>query len=161
MRRALQIAKRAAEIVEQRYKGNPSQKPRILIKDINLATDSLYSSSDVVLLQNLRLYQRMFLVGLVNHTRATGRQEAGLDDLHNRANRAINVKGLKQLKAYQWGRIMDQLHEVRLINIQRSRVGQPQIRLNVQIDDINFSFQKCKYSVELLQAMMGRVTVCG
>lgn len=156
VRRALQIAKRAAEIVEQRYNADPSVKPRILIKDINVATDSLYSSSDVVLLQSLRLYQRMFLVSLVNHTRATGRQEAGLDDLHNRVNRAINIKGLNQLDEHHWERIMDQLHEVRLINLQRNRVAPPQIRLNVQIDDINFSFQKCKYSVELLQSMLGQ-----
>lgn len=141
-RRVLDICRRAVDVAEQRFdtlKPGVDERQSVKLVDVNNALKAIFSSEKLTAIREASEQQKIFLESIVTDFRISGLEEAVFGDVYRHHYDNCAEKGIYKPSVTEVLQIAYDLHEIRLILVDRNLVDfAKRIRLNVSIDDINF-----------------------
>lgn len=139
-RRALDICRRAVEIVESRLR-NPehttASAEHVTITVVNEAIREMFSSPSVAFIQSCSLYQKLFLVTVLQRARRTGLAEVEFGDAAQYITQLCKWHHIEPLTTTELMRVCASLGQTRALVVEDSRMDLGmRISLNVVEEDI-------------------------
>jgi len=143
IRRALQILRRAARIVQEEIKKDPQSKMRLVgMREIKAAVKDLFDSSDMLILSNMGLVPSYLLVTLVHYLNMNRCTSCPLCEVHRRANQFLSMKGHPEFSLDEIEDVIDSLALQRVILKEYNPAEfKRDIRLNVKVEYVVDAFQ--------------------
>jgi len=143
IRRALQILRRAARIVQEEIQKDPKHEMRkVGMKEIKTAVKDLFDSSDLLILSNMGLVPSYLLVTLVHYLNMNMCTACPLYELHRRVNQQLSMKGHPEFSIEEVEDVVNSLSLQRVIlkdyNLAEFKRD---IRLNVKVEYVVDAFQ--------------------
>ena len=155
IRRALQIARRAAEICDRdaREKGQtdgpntsvPEMAPLVTIRHINLAHKELTSTAYMLAVKSASRFERLMLAAVVLQIRSSGREELIYDDVVRRFESICRTRGgapSQHPVGMEIKALVRRLAASGLLALELRTLDwewQPKVRLNILMDDVVFA----------------------
>ena len=141
-RRVLDICRRAVDVAERRYdtlKPGMDERQSVKMVDVNNALKEIFSSEKLTAIREASEQQKILLESIVMDFRISGLEEAIFKDVYRHHSDNCAEKRIYEPSVTELLQIAYELHETKLILMDRSRVElAKRIRLNVSVDDINF-----------------------
>lgn len=155
IRRALQIARRAAEIcdreaqdeqdLESRKSMPNSKAPCVTIRHINAAHKELTSTAYILAVKSAAKFERIMLAAVVLQIRSSGREEIHYTDVVRRFESLCRTRGGVQSqhpKGMEIKALCRRLAASGLLEMELRSIDyewEPKVRLNVLMDDVVFA----------------------
>ncbi|KAJ1829939.1 Origin recognition complex, subunit 1 [Coemansia sp. RSA 2711] len=143
-RRALDVCRRAVELVELqwRHDGQPADMPLVTMMVIDRAVKEMYASGVVSFIQNASVQQKVFLVALRAAIRKAGVPEVALGDVAFVHRQLCQMHQLQAPSYDQVARLCAQLGAARCVLAESSIMDvRQQVRLAVGDDDITVALR--------------------
>ncbi|KAJ2308584.1 Origin recognition complex, subunit 1 [Coemansia sp. RSA 2706] len=143
-RRALDVCRRAVELVELqwRHDGQPADMPLVTMMVIDRAVKEMYASGVVSFIQNASVQQKVFLVALRAAIRKAGVPEVALGDVAFVHRQLCQMHQLQAPSYDQVARLCAQLGAARCVLAESSIMDvHQQVRLAVGDDDITVALR--------------------
>jgi len=143
IRRALQILRRAARIVQEEIQKDPKHKMRMVgMREIKVAVKDLFDSSDLLILSNMGIVPSYVIVTLVHYLNMNRRTSCPLYELHRRVNQFMSMKGHPEFSMDEIEDTVNSLASQRVI-LKEYNLAQfkRDIRLNVKVEYVVDAFQ--------------------
>jgi len=151
-RRALDIARRAAELAEKpdrSPKKSPSKrgtrpKSTVTMLHVQAAVEEMFSSPKLLAIQACSLHEQFFLNALVQEYNRTGVEESVFDQVIRQHFTLCDLEGMARPNISQLLSVCASLSSSRLILTEHGRHDiRQKIRLNTSIDDVTYALKSC------------------
>jgi origin recognition complex subunit 1 len=153
IRRALQIARRAAEICDREAQDEQdielsktgNKAPCVTIRHINAAHKELTSTAYILAVKSAAKFERIMLAAVVLQIRSSGIEEIFYDDVVRRFESLCRTRGGVQSqhpKCMEIKALCRRLAASGLLGMEKRSIDyewQPKVRLNVLMDDVVFA----------------------
>ncbi|ORY08284.1 hypothetical protein K493DRAFT_403449 [Basidiobolus meristosporus CBS 931.73] len=146
-RRALDICRRAVELVETAHRGgqaaaNGQPITQVTMSMVDKAIKEMYASSNVKFIQNASLHQKMFLVALNHQLRKAGLPEVEFGEVANQHIQICRMNNLEPPNTSDLAAICASLGAARCLLVEAGRLDLHQrIRLNVAEEDVTMALR--------------------
>ncbi|KAK9768150.1 Origin recognition complex, subunit 1 [Basidiobolus ranarum] len=146
-RRALDICRRAVELVETAHKGDQAKTngqpiAQVTMSMVDKAIKEMYASSNVKFIQNASLHQKMFLVSLNYQLRKGGLPEVEFGEVANYHIQICRLNNLEPPNTSDLAAICASLGAARCLLVEAGRLDLHQrIRLNVAEEDVTMALR--------------------
>ncbi|ORX70189.1 P-loop containing nucleoside triphosphate hydrolase protein [Linderina pennispora] len=141
-RRALDVCRRAVEMVEAEWRTSRGTEKLVTMMVINRAVKEMYASGHVAFIQNAATQQKMFLVALRAAIRKAGVPEVSLGDVAYTHRQLCKLHNMAILSVDQVATVCAQLGATRCILAESSMLDVHQmVRLGVAEDDITVALR--------------------
>merc|ERR1712071_324222 len=151
-RRALDIARRAAELAEKpdgNAKRSPSKKSArtkstVTMQHVQAAVEEMFSSPKLLAIQACSLHEQFFLNALVQEYNRTGVEESVFDQVIRQHFTLCDLEGMGRPNISELLSVCASLSSSRLILTEHGRNDiRQKIRLNTSIDDVTYALKSC------------------
>ncbi|KAG1382944.1 hypothetical protein G6F61_001802 [Rhizopus arrhizus] len=155
-RRALDICRRAVEIVEQRsiatVTDSTNEKMQVTIAVIDGAIKEMFTSPSVAFIRSCSLHQKIFLVSCMQRSRAVGMAEIEFGDVAHYHVQTCKWHNIEPLNTSDLMRICESLGQSRALVMEGGRMDiYMRISLNLMEEDIVMACKADKLISKLLQ----------
>lgn len=141
-RRALDICRRATEIVESSSCGN-KKKELVNMSHVNQALQEMFSSSKITAIKSASEQEQLFLKAVVAEFQRCGLEEAEFSKLYTQHISLCRFEGLPPPTFSELFSICSSLGALRILLTEHGRTDlQMRVRLNVSQDDILFALKE-------------------
>lgn len=157
-RRALDICRRAVEIVEQRALATKNtattdeKKMQVTIAVIDGAIKEMFTSPSVSFIRSCSLHQKIFLVSCMQRSRAIGLAETEFGDIAHYHAQTCKWHNIEPLNTSDLMRVCESLGQSRALVMEGGRMDiYMRISLNLMEEDIVMACKADKLISKLLQ----------
>ncbi|KAI8985155.1 P-loop containing nucleoside triphosphate hydrolase protein [Pilobolus umbonatus] len=159
-RRALDICRRAVEIIETRNrnkKGNDAVPSHVTISVVDEAIKEMYTSPIMSFIKSCSLHQKLFLVACMQSTRSSGIAEVEMGDVIHNHSQICRWHFIEPPSSSDYMRICESLGESRAIIMESNRRDIfMRISLNVNEEDIIMACTADPSIFKLVRTLLNR-----
>ncbi|EPB88802.1 hypothetical protein HMPREF1544_04442 [Mucor circinelloides 1006PhL] len=150
-RRALDICRRAVEIVEQRISESSESKKHVTIAVVDEAVKEMFSSPSVAFIRSCSLHQKIFLVACMQRSRAIGLAEIEFGDVAHYHIQTCKWHNIEPPNTSDLMRVCESLGQTRALIMEAGRMDIcMRLSLNLIEEDIVMACKADKLISRLL-----------